>query len=83
VPTGRTIARTAWPSTAPTEEISLQRGDASFHDCNSAVPADGVVAGLDLVVVAPVAKTVVIELRTAVADQVFRFGADGRTFNCR
>ena len=38
---------------------------------------DRAVAGLDVLVVAPVPKAVVVELRTAVADQVFRFGADG------
>lgn len=60
----------------PTEEIGLEREDESLDDRNAAVSTDGAVAGLNVLVVAPVAKTVVVELRTAVADQVFRFAAD-------
>ena len=62
----------------PTEEIGLKREDEALDDRNAAMLTDGAVAGLDVLVVAPFPKTVVVELRAAVADQIFWFGADGQ-----
>ena len=66
-----------WHDRRPTEEISLKREDEALDDRNAAVLANGAVAGLDVLVITPVAKTVVVELRAAVAAQIFWLGADG------
>ena len=56
----------------PTEEIGLEREDESLDDRNATVSTDGVVAGPHVPVAAPLAKSWIVELRTAVADDVLR-----------
>lgn len=71
------ILSSQWHDRRPTEEIRLKREDESLDDRNAAVLTDGAVAGLDVPVATPLAKAWIVELRAAVADQVFRFGANG------